>query len=879
MLNWQRVGSSFYRTRDVYEFPTSLGRSEVVDAKSIVRASSVVAVCPIVGLVAVINTLQGGSRLYLFTASFRILAEIELSLKAPIVGAFWSLLEKDDEGTPVLKVVTTDWKLRTVSLRPQHMFMPGFSIDLIPSATTHIIAAAVHKHHLALLSSEGLDIFLFDLMSGTPCKLAPVDQSLSNSQIVSIAVLPSEKGHVLVAFEDGALALVSESSCVLLKENAPDESILLMSVSYSGNLIATFSTNGRVETFLTSDILAQQVLKPIDSSLIDIGIAPSQLAWVGDDCLCVTFSTSARNVLFVGASNAWCPYEHESFIHVSSDLHCATVLTASKFQIIQRVAPATLNVNSGANSTEPEARLIQGFERFSANDVRAESIIRSIKNQLEHAVNACAEAAAFETPLCESLTDFQMEQIHQFLKASRFGRQFLPSPVRSSSVWVNAVALIRLCAALNAPEVGIPVGVSQLMSLGKAGMEKLARTLAARGEYLLALRVSKWIGLAPVVVQFIRDLWAFDLILTSDHLPDRELCAIISQRLRGHSLIKVAEFAFKFAGRKTLATTLLQFEADPHSQVKLLLALEAPDLAVQKALCSTQIDLIHTCLDASSASIHELVTTKSSSLTSSELALMLSLVQLRFLSDRKYEDLCKLLQTMPGCELLLADSSLCLVKDKFTSIPSATPNSTKSLEIAEWIQFSAERFAECVAAPASLLPNSPSGCQSTAALLGEYSQLIRAQVQLEKTAAAKGWAKGPHKFVGLSLNATLSKLLLLGELQEADSLRNKRRITDGRFWDLRLRTSLLNGKLEEGILFANQSVPPSTDCRGYKAVVEILLKLKREDLALPFIKKLKPKKQAEIYSQLGLVEEARNANQGSATGLFGRLASGFLGSR
>jgi hypothetical protein len=348
-----------------------------------------------------------------------------------------------------------------------------------------------------------------------------------------------------------------------------------------------------------------------------------------------------------------------------------------------------------------------------------------------------------------------------------------------------------------------------------------------------------------------------------------------------HSLARIARFAFKDAGRKNLSILLLHKESNVAEQVQLLLDLDCEDLAIQKALAADDVDAVHVCFDAlisRKKSFQELVTSKSGSLTQSEVGMMLGLVQSRYYSEKRYEELCKLFQSIPGSELLSADSGLELAVSKFSSGISLS----KSEESADWIQYGAERFADCVIAPSVVGQagtNSPAGCQSTAGLLAESAQLIRAQIQLEKTAAAKGWPRGPHKFVGLSLFDTLKRLVVLNEIAEAENLRSRRKISDGKWWELRVK-SLFQIKLEEGINFVNRVIPPTSDCRGYKVVVETLLGVKREDLALPFIRKLKPKRQVEIFNQLGLYEEARAAlNQKSSGGLLGKLASGFMGNR
>jgi hypothetical protein len=872
MLDWQKVGSFYYRTRDVYAFPTSLGRSEVVDAKYfLAKDSNHVAICPCGGPVAVLD--PGRNRLIIFTPSFRMIAETTLDLKATPIGIWWTT-----DSEPVINISVSDGTTLSVFIRPGGACL----IDQTKLRSRVISVSANSNSTSAVYLTDKME-----LLRSPDIVLSQMD-----SEVICFCVIRNE--CVLVSLESGSLILINQAQHILIEgSNEPSLQIQLIALSLSGNFLATHTANGAVTVYSVSDLMQNPpILKPVESSLLDIGIPPRQLCWVGDDCLCLTFSdpSARRNVLFLGGvGGSWSPYEHDSPVHVCSDLLSASVLTCSKFQVIQRVCQPAVNIAS--NPSSPEALLLSGYEKHLANDLSCESVIRAVKDQLNKAVNSLCEAAAFETPVI-----LYKDLISHYLKASIFGRQFSTmSTVVGSSLFVNSAGLIRLCYALNSPEIGIPISVPQLMALGprsQAGGGFLVQCLAGRGLFSLALRVAKWLGVSngPVI-----NRWACALIGSSDNLPDRELCETIMQRVpQNHSLAEIARFAYKEVGRKKLATLLLQREPNVHNQVELLLNLDSEELAIQKSLEAEDIDLIHVCFDsliASQKSLHELITMKSSNLSNAQVTLMLSLVQARYYSESKYDELCKLLQTIPGSDLLMADSALELACNKFSSL-GPNPSLSKSEESADWVQYSAERFAECVSAPSvvsvnpgQLLTNSPQGCQSTASLLAECSQLIRAQVQLEKTAASKGWPRGPHKFVGLSLDETLRRLVLLNENVEAENLRTKRKVSDGKWWEFRVRTLLTTeGRIEEGISFANSVVPPSTDCRGYKVVVETLLSLKRDDLALPFIKKLKPKKQVEIYNQLGLFEDARAAELQRPSGmpgagLLGRLASGLIGNR
>lgn len=887
MLDWQKVGSFYYRTRDIYTLPTNLGRSEVVDAKRLLNNQEhVVCLCPFGGPVAVVDKSK---RLYIFTPSFRIISELTLAIKSDIVGMYWSL-----DPQVVLTIITGDATLVSLSVDPGTCSISERKIKLPSKTSSRLIAAAVDRPGFprmqsCVVLSDSYKFFQIDTDSVSALPALP-----TQSPVVCFAVVG---GKILVSQECGSLILIdplTKSASVLIEgSNEPSLQVLVLEVAVSGNFIAAYTSSGAVTVYSATDLLDSGVLKPVESSLIDIGVTPSHIAWVGDDCLCISFSQGTRNVLFLGGvGGSWSPYEHESLIHISSDHLGGSVLTASRYQIIQRVSTPTYNLAS--NSSSAEARLMLGFEKHSNNDLEAEPIIRSIKDQLDKAVVAVSEAAAFETPVPENQNDQTKNRLVTMLKASIFGRQFCTSStVVGANLFVNAASLIRVCAALNDPNIGIPVSVPQLMQLGPRDLagSVLVNILASRGLFLLGMRVAKWLGVSPAIVV---DQWACALVASSDHIPDRDLCDRILERVpSSHSLARIARHAYKEMGRKNLAILLLQREAILGEQVQLLLELESEDLALQKALAADDVDATHTCFDsliASQKSFQDLVTTKSSKLTNAQVALMMGLVQARYYGEQKYEDLCKLLQVIPGSELLLADSALELAGSRYASLIGT--GITKSEEAADWAQYAAERFAECVVAPSvvsinpgQLVTNSPQGCQTIASLLADTAQLIRAQVQLEKTAAAKGWPRGPHKFTGLNLDETLKKLVLINEITEAENLRIKRKVSDGKWWELRARVLLKTpGRLEEAIMFVNKVSPPTSECRGYKVVVETLLAMKREDLALPFIKKLKTKKQVEIFNQLGLYEEARLAESQRTSvvpgaALFGKLASGLMGSR
>lgn len=875
----------------------------LVDASKLISLSTITAVCPHGGPIASISNRH----LFIYTAGFEKIIDTDLEFVTSMIAGIWWTFT--NQSIPVLYIVLADGSLyQFVPKYRQTLFEKFITKSVIAGNYTKDPIVAIGRSESSLsfiILTQSMTFFLVSekTISTTIQKLTQI----TNSSVVCFIVLADNR--IVCALDSGEVVLLGHtaaSDAAVWNICSPESTSAaqMMSVSFSGKYIAIYfgGKEGKVSVFSTADILTGvehgHAIRPIDESHVDIGFAPNQLAWVGDDCVALSFSSKSRNVLFVGGFGEWAPYEHEHHIVISSDLVFATILSRDRFQVIQRVHPSSLALDI---QVEPEAKLIHGYLKYLANDVESEATIRSIKTSLERAVIGCAEAAAFETPVPqepESKRKQTEEKVSLLLKASAFGRQFLDTataPAVAANIFVACAGLIRVCAELNS--CGIPMSVPQLLALdpiGKGGRIAVHLVLAIKGDYLCARRIERWLGLD--MGQAIFSAFGIDLVEDSAHIPDGDLCeAIVSKANSNHySLIDIAQFAYHFGDRKKLATDLLQFEEKLDEQVDLLLSLNSDELAMEKSLEGCDVDLIHKCTD-SLIGRRKSLTDIAAKLSGRDLDLLTVLVQYRYYSEKRYEDFCKLIQLVSGGEVFNADSALELAISKWKNAAGAggVIPITKGEEISEWFQFAAERFSECgksdiVVSGSSSLSVSPSGCQQTASLLAESGQLLRLQVQLEKTAASKGWPRGPHRFVGSTLDNTLKRLVLIGELGEADQLRIKRKMTDGRYWDVVVRTLIVDGnRVEDGLKFVQTTAPPSSDCGGYKTVVEALLAVGKDELAIPYIRKLKPKKQAEIFQILGRHEEARLAAAESSSvvrnvpgvGLLGKLASGIIGNK
>lgn len=154
----------------------------------------------------------------------------------------------------------------------------------------------------------------------------------------------------------------------------------------------------------------------------------------------------------------------------------------------------------------------------------------------------------------------------------------------------------------------------------------------------------------------------------------------------------------------------------------------------------------------------------------------------------------------------------------------------------------------------------------------EEMDLLAAQLTLEEKANAKSWGRSfgssTQRFLGLPLVTTLVKLLELGEVREADELRMRMKVSDKRYWRIKIRGLAAAGSFEELNAFAIVTSPI-----GYEPFVETFLKYGRQDFALALVPKVKSsEQQAQYYQQMGLHDQAQRArSQGQERSGAGRL--------
>merc|ERR1712232_1219623 len=97
----------------------------------------------------------------------------------------------------------------------------------------------------------------------------------------------------------------------------------------------------------------------------------------------------------------------------------------------------------------------------------------------------------------------------------------------------------------------------------------------------------------------------------------------------------------------------------------------------------------------------------------------------------------------------------------------------------------------------------------------EEAELLRAQVSLEEQCVMNRWLNGPHRFAGMTLVDTLCKLIEINCVVEADKLREQMKVSDKRYWRIKVRALSASNNLTELHAMATHRTSPI----GYELVI------------------------------------------------------------
>uniref|UniRef100_A0A182QAU2 Vacuolar protein sorting-associated protein 16 homolog n=1 Tax=Anopheles farauti TaxID=69004 RepID=A0A182QAU2_9DIPT len=489
-----------------------------------------------------------------------------------------------------------------------------------------------------------------------------------------------------------------------------------------------------------------------------------------------------NQILIVGTSGESSVYTYDSPMTLVPEMDCVRVLTGYYHELVQRVPPSTGKI-FGININEPASFLFEAHRKFQDRSHQSDEYLCLIKSRLPAAVANCVDAAGHE---------FDPVTQQSLIRAAYFGKSFVPG--HCCEEYMAMCHTLKVLNVLRDRNVAIPITIRQFNHLKP---EVILDRLVFRKYYGLAIDIAKYLKLEETRIL---EHWAFQKI-TQDKNDDevaRKIAAkFTSVDLREPmSYANVADKAQQL-GKTKLAITvsgtyatvpgpnysarfsqLLELEKKKKLKVPLLLKLGASEKALIAATQSGDIDLIYMTLlemknTTAVAKFH--MTIRRYPLAQNLYKKYCQLNSLSTLKDiHSQED-----EYLAQAELTLREALLLGNLD--ASIPDVSGNYRKA------------------------------GKPIEAELADETKKLIRHQKLLQD--------KYQKDFFGLPLHAMVRKLLQLGDQRYAEKLKGEFKMSERRYWWLRVQTYAENYQWEELEKFAKSK----KSVIGYEPFVEMCL--------------------------------------------------------
>ncbi|KXT17378.1 hypothetical protein AC579_3876 [Pseudocercospora musae] len=566
-----------------------------------------------------------------------------------------------------------------------------------------------------------------------------------------------------------------------------------IAVSPNGKFIALYTDDSKVWV-ISSDF--QERFSEYESK---VKTTPRDLQWCGNNAVVLAWEDEIHLIGPNGAASTW---EYNSIVHLLPDIDGIRVLTNDVCEFVQKVPDATEEVFK-PGSASPPAVLLDAITQLENKSPKADDNIQLIRANLDEAVDTCVRAAGQE---------FSIHWQKQLLKAASFGKSVLD--LYNSDDFVDMTEALRVLNAVRSFEIGLPISYDQYIRLTP---ERLVQRLVNRQEFLLALKVSQYLHL-PVDRIYVS--WARQKVRSSSTDEDK-ICEEIVQKLngkRGISFEEVARAAYD-EGRGKLATELLEHEPRAGKQVPLLLDVGEETLALDKAIESGDTDLVFFVL----LNLKKKISLSSFFRTINSRPVATAIVEAsaidqdqEMLKDLYYQDDRRL----DGANLLVAEA---------LTASDVGPASDK-LKMATKLLRDSKEFA----------------LQATA--LDEAQKLLRTQEAFEKDLVNA-------RFIGLSVNETLSKLIKTGNIKRSQKVQSEFKVSDKTYWWIRLRALVSRRDWRELEEVSKQRKSPI----GWEPFFNEILGAGQPKVAAAFIPKcssLSPAERIEMWVKCGMVKQA-----------------------
>ncbi|KAN0061331.1 Vacuolar protein sorting-associated protein 16 [Thecaphora frezii] len=582
------------------------------------------------------------------------------------------------------------------------------------------------------------------------------------------------------------------------------------------------------------------------------------LEWCGNNTVALAFS---EEVVMVGPFGDSIRYTYSGPVHLIGEVDGLRVISSDRHEFLQKVPEVSSQVFR-PGSSDPAALLYDAAEQFAKKSSKADEAIRAIRSDLAGAVDTCLRAAAYE---------WDLGWQKKLLRAATFGKAFVD--LYDPTSLIEMTRTLRVLNAARAYEIGIPISYDQYVASGPTAL--LSR-LASRNHHLLALRIANYLHIRPdpilkhwarakiarsrpplggsnaviaeseerlcndIVRKFQMATTMSDLdhgLDGGDDSADHAIAAhgTAATGVNGRpemgvaiSFSEVAWTAWK-AGRRNLATRLLDHEARAIDQVPLLLKMHEDKLALVKAIESGDTDLIyHVLLRLQSqmsrgdffrivqAPISDaLAPTSGIEKNGRETASAAVGGGVRTGPFGLHPSRQHLALASNLLEVYARELDRDLLKDFYYQDDRRTDSAILSLEEAYAIPDTEETLSDKVVKlkTATKFFQEDKERVLEVKLVEEQTRLLAFQQALQKEDSNR------TTFLGLSLNETMRKCIMRNMHNKADKLRSDFKVNDRRWWYVKIDALTQRGEWEALWHFANSKKSPV----GYTPFIQKLV--------------------------------------------------------
>ena len=489
-------------------------------------------------------------------------------------------------------------------------------------------------------------------------------------------------------------------------------------------------------------------------------------------------------------------------------------------------------------STSPASVLLDAVDQLDKRSPKANDNIQLIRSNLPDAVSTCVEAAGQQ---------YSAHWQKQLLKAASLGKSVLD--LYSSDDFVDMCEKLRVLNAVRDYRIGLPLSLDQYQRLTP---ERLIQRLINRHEYPLAIRLSEYLHI-PTNKIYVH--WASQKVRHSSS-DENTICKAVVNKVGskpGISFETIARAAYN-EGRAHLATELLNHETRAGKQVPLLLSMEEDEIALDKALESGDTDLVffvllHLKKKLPLAAFFRVLTNR---------PVATALVEASAASQDK--DMLKSLYYQDDRPL---DGANILFSEALTQ--TAPQTKADKLKLASKVLTDSKDPSATVY---------KSACQ-------EAQALIRIHDALDREIASDTEGSSVPKFTGISVNATILRLVTLGYGKRAAKIQSEFRVPEKTWWWLRLRGLVAKRDWGELEAVAQQRKSPI----GWEPFFNEILGAGNQKLAGQFVAKctgLTAQGRGEMYVKCGMVTKAgeellKAKDLEGLEGLKGKARAGEMG--